>query len=341
MITIRDGKYSLIGWRKDEYPKDQDAIRKVMDSMRVIIEEHLGRELTQGQLWDECYNSPLNTPEWNELRSKFVMLNEFQEAWIPLIKSGSAGISRFELYDLSNDPGQKRNVSEQFPEVADRLKQTVLEINADVLEEAPDWESKAVIKKGLQIHRLQSTKRSIFDAFVYVNRIPVEPETDESQVDLAGRILGRLANQEGRILVKLHPGMNRSAYEGFKIALDLPRRSASREDFRPVSDDSRTAAEDSPKLLTSFATSCFSCHYLPELGNTTFTPPIPSLRNRSYSKDRLRVLLQDDTHKSFQIDTTHADLLHAFLQTLADVPDTEFRDLILKATVLDTSGDSQ
>ena len=50
---------------------------------------------------------------------------------------------------------------------------------------------------------LQSKQRSPFDAFVYVNRIPMAPESDETQEDLAGRILGRLANQEGRVLVKL------------------------------------------------------------------------------------------------------------------------------------------
>lgn len=341
VLTIRDGKYSLIGWRKDEYPKDQDAIREVMASMRVIIEKHLGRELTRNELWHECYNSPLKTPEWKELRNKFVILNTFQEAWIPLIKSGSGGISRFELYDLSTDPGQTQNIAVRLPHVVNQLKQTVLAINSDVLNEAPDWTQDSA-KQQLKIHRLESSKRSAFDAFVYVNRIPVQSETDGTQDELAGRILGRLANQEGRILIKLPPGMNRTAYEGFKLALDLSTRSESRQDFRPKAGESPTqGSQRSPKLLTSFATSCFTCHHLPELGDATSKPPILSLRNRSYTKADMRQLLQNETHKDLKIDQTTAGTLHAFLQTLTDVPDEHFRDLILEATVLDTAGDNK
>ena len=61
-----------------------------------------------------------------------------------------------------------------------------------------------------RVHRLESTKRAIYDAFVYVNRIPEKPEEGEEPVDLAGRIFGRLANQEGRVLLKLPTGMDLS-----------------------------------------------------------------------------------------------------------------------------------
>ncbi len=139
VVVIRDGRYSLVGWRKMEYPKDQSTIRAVMDEMKVILEKKHGRKLTQAELWRKAYNSPLNTPEWNRLRGKFVLLNTFQEAWIPLIKAGSGGISRFELYDLSTDPNQKQNIADRFPEVTNRMKKQVLAINADVLKEAPEW----------------------------------------------------------------------------------------------------------------------------------------------------------------------------------------------------------
>jgi arylsulfatase A len=313
VVAIRDDQYSLVGWRKKEYPKDQEAIRVVMDEMRIILEKQHGRKLTQSELWHECYNSPLKTPDWNRLRGKFVVLNTFQEAWIPLIKAGSGGISRFELYDLSTDPGQKQNIADRFPELTNRLKQSVLAINAEVLKEAPQWGSHKPEEKQLRIHRLQSTKRSVFDAFVYVNRIPVEPESDETQEDLTGRILGRLANQEGRVLVKLPPGMNRLAYEGFKIALESG--------------------------IELHSGRCFSCHHLPDLGQSTSKPPVPSLRNHSISKSQLRRLLQNETHEDIEIDDDDAGRWYAFLQTLTDVPDADFRDLILKATVLDTSGD--
>ncbi|MGB7346042.1 MAG: sulfatase-like hydrolase/transferase [Pirellulaceae bacterium] len=316
VIAVRDGNYSLVGFRKNEYPKDQDAIKPVMDAMRVILERHLDRKLTPAELWDQCYNRPLKTPEWNRLRGEFVALQTFQEAWIPLIKSGSGGMSRFELYDLSTDPGQKQNVADRFPEVTARLKRKVLAINAELLAEAPLWGES---KKSLRVHQLDSTKRSCFDAFVYVNRIPAETESDETQDGLAGRILGRLANQEGRILVKLPLGMKRPAYEGFKIALG----SDSRQNFR------------------SSTKSCIACHNLPDLGNAASSPPTPSLRNRSYTQERLWQLLRNETHQAFQITKNEADLLHAFLQTLSDVPDAQFRDLILKTAVLDSSGESK
>ena len=109
-----------------EYPKDQATIRAVMDEMRVILEKKHDRKLTQSELWHKAYNSEIKTPEWNRLRGKFVTLNTFQEAWIPLIKEGSGGITRFELYDLSTDPNQKTNIAERFPEATNRLKNRCL-----------------------------------------------------------------------------------------------------------------------------------------------------------------------------------------------------------------------
>ena len=75
------------------------------------------------------------------------------------------------------------------------------------------------IEKRTQVHRLDSKQRAPFDAFVYVNRIPERANKEESPTDFAGRIYGRLANQEGRILLKLPPGMDRKAYLGYKTFL--------------------------------------------------------------------------------------------------------------------------
>ena len=76
--------------------------------------------------------------------------------------------------------------------------------------EAPTIEVKT------KVHRLATTKRSVFDAFTYVNRLPEKPGEEESPGDFAGRIFGRLANQEGRVLLKLPAGMDRESYLGFK-----------------------------------------------------------------------------------------------------------------------------
>ena len=325
VLAIRDGIYSLVGWRNKEYPKDQTAIQDVMNQMKLILEKHHGRELTRDELWHKCYNSPLKSPDWNQLRSKFVTLNTFQESWIPMIKSGFGGITRFELYDLSVDPGQTKNLAKQFPDVAKRLQQAALEIHTDVLAEAPLWgpqensrtapphAANGPAEKQMKIHRLETTKRSRFDAFAYLNRIPLEREIDETPDDLSGRILGRLANQEGRVLVKLPPGMKRDAYHGFKIALD------------------------SGQAL--HAGSCFSCHQLPDCSLTTSKPVTPSLRNVSYSMKQLRQTMMTDPHHNIQLDEGDLTRLLALLQILKDVPDADFRNLILNATVLDTSGD--
>ena len=49
-------------------------------------------------------NTTFISPEYNRLKSEFVRLRTFPEAWIPTIKAG--GFSRFSLYDLSTDPLQ-------------------------------------------------------------------------------------------------------------------------------------------------------------------------------------------------------------------------------------------
>ena len=63
--------------------------------------------------------------------------------------------------------------------------------------------SKPSIEEKTKIHRLKSNRRAVFDAFAYLNRIPLKAESGESPDDVAGRIFSRLANQEGRILVTL------------------------------------------------------------------------------------------------------------------------------------------
>ena len=140
VVAIREGKYSLVGWRNKEYPKDQKSIQAIMDDMQVILEKKDDRQLSQSELLHQAWNREIKTPEWKRLRSRFVMLNTFQEAWVPLIKAGSGGITRFQLYDLSTDPGQQKDIAKRFPEVTKRLTEQLLAINAGVLKEAPVWE---------------------------------------------------------------------------------------------------------------------------------------------------------------------------------------------------------
>ena len=85
-------------------------------------------------------NTTFTSPEYKRLKSEFVRLRTFQEAWIPAIKAG--GFSRFALYDLKADPLQKKDISRQRPEVTNRLKKKLLTLYKDVMADAPDWPSK-------------------------------------------------------------------------------------------------------------------------------------------------------------------------------------------------------
>ena len=189
-----------------------------------------------------------------------------------------------------------------------------------------------------KVHRLVSARRAIYDAFVYVNRIPEKPEEGEAPIDLAGRIFGRLANQEGRVLLKLPAGMDRNSYLAFKTFFRY-------EGKKQVGN---CAACHSPEEFADSKT-----HVVTKGGKPTATP---SLRNLKMGKEDLgKVILAkiaasrqkqageadeiDDAYSIMRLDEADVPGLVAYLNLLIDVPDDKFRDLILEATVLDTTGD--
>jgi len=137
-IALRDGPYSLVAYRHYELPRD----RNKMTALRKQIKEIL---LKNGTLDDEIRGSTLDRQMFEgfkdkkaeKLRGHYVRLNMFQEAWIPAIKAGS--YTHFELFDLTADPSQKVDVSDQHPEIFASLKHQILNINASVMTEAPDW----------------------------------------------------------------------------------------------------------------------------------------------------------------------------------------------------------
>ena len=200
------------------------------------------------------------------------------------------------------------------------------------------WLLAKSIEEKVGVHRLSTTMRAPYDAFVYVNRIPDKSGEGESSRDFAGRIFGRLANQEGRVLVKLPKGMDRLSYLGFKTFLRSEEKAG--------------------------AGNCVACH-LPS-GFSDFKKYVvvpggpgksaPSLRNMKGRKVDIRKVLLAKISVSEakrsgmarDVDAAYAEMflslkdlpsLEAFLNQLNDVPDTEFRGLILNARVLDTSGD--
>ena len=163
------------------------------------------------------------------------------------------------------------------------------------------------------------------------------PYEDESSEDFSGRIFGRLANQEGRILLKSPPGMSNLAYEGFKT-------------FIQYEGDQRVG-------------NCAACHTLPDFtdGRSHNVKPgmakVPttSLRNLNKSAQALRKIIDQkinyakikqngdapkisDLYSTIQLDQNDVTALVAFIKLLQDVPEQTFRQLILDSKVFDPSG---
>ncbi|MCB1230158.1 MAG: sulfatase-like hydrolase/transferase [Verrucomicrobiae bacterium] len=63
--------------------------------------------------------------------------NMFQEAWIPKIKSG--GYTNYQLFNLKKDPRQTTDVAADHPELLEKLKKELLEINASIMADGVDW----------------------------------------------------------------------------------------------------------------------------------------------------------------------------------------------------------
>lgn len=200
------------------------------------------------------------------------------------------------------------------------------------------------VEEETKIHRLENTNRSVYDAFTYVNRIPEAPLEDQSPSQFSGSIFSRLANQEGRILLKLPPGMDRESYLSFKTF------------FRYEGEAQTDLAIDSQ------VGNCSACHVPSEFtdrqkhvvtkgGSPAETPSLRNLKERGVDvaqvlKAKIEAAKLKRSGKADEIDDLYAKInitekdipgLVAFLNLLNDGPDSEFRGLILKAKVLDTS----
>lgn len=193
------------------------------------------------------------------------------------------------------------------------------------------------IAEKTRVHRLSTTNRAPYDAFAYVNRIPTEPSDGEQPIDYFGRIFGRLANQEGRILLKVPAGMDRETYEAFKVF------------FRYESDGTgkvgNCAVCHTPSEFTDFQEHIVTAGGQPK--------PTPSLRNlsgrnvdlRQAILDKIKAAQSKQSGQADKIDDAYAKIditmdevpgLVKFLKLLDDVSDTQFRQLILDATILNT-----
>ena len=188
------------------------------------------------------------------------------------------------------------------------------------------------IEQKTKIHRLDTKERAPYDAFIYLNRIPAKVDEGEEILDFTARIYSRLANQEGRILIKLPEGMTREAYLGYKTFLSTDAK---------VSNGNCVACH-APEKFTDLKLHTLNVDSQPR--------PTPSLRNMAKRKVNIAKVLQakltaakaPDAPKDYKLIRLNKDNLkhlEAFLKQLNDVDDKLFRELILKATILDTSQD--
>jgi len=63
--------------------------------------------------------------------------NMFNEEWIPTIKMGS--YKNYQLHNLKDDPGQENDLAAAQPEVLERMKKQLLQINQSIMADGPDW----------------------------------------------------------------------------------------------------------------------------------------------------------------------------------------------------------
>jgi len=210
--------------------------------------------------------------------------------------------------------------------------------------------SDKTLEAEIGIHRFNEKGLAVYDAFSHVNRIPNGPEGEfpEEPIDTAGRIFGRLGNQEGRILIKLPPGMTKDDYFAFKMFFSF----------------------DADFCYEKVA-NCASCHGLPQFTDAkkhvvTKGGPLkatPSLRNLKKKDAELRKSIMqhlaasaqkkageaDDVDDMFTLmNITEQDVgaLIKFIKLLNDVADTKdtaearknFRPLVMDAKLVDVAG---
>ena len=138
-MAIRDGNYSLVAYRDYEFPRDREAMATLRKQIEATLQENgtLAEEIRGSTLQEQMFEG-FKDKEAEKLRGQYVRLNMFQESWIPAIKAG--GYTRYQLFNLARDPGQQMDVSTEFPDVFVRLKKKLLEINASVMADAPEWQ---------------------------------------------------------------------------------------------------------------------------------------------------------------------------------------------------------
>ena len=207
-VALRKGDYTLLGYRKLQFKRDQKRINELVNQVKEFVEKDLDRVISRKELFSMLYNSKFKNKEVEKKRGEFVRLNQFQESWIPEIKKGSGGFQKFELYDLKNDPNQTNDIIDQKPELFNELKNELIALNNSVLSDAPHW-GHTETKEQLFSGKIDSLKIEKLLRKIDTNKLPKAYNSATHQMYVDNRIeemsaeqrqtLGRLWKEKQRI----------------------------------------------------------------------------------------------------------------------------------------------
>jgi len=147
-MVMRVGDHTLFASSTAKSPIDFKAANRLTEQIKEVLGDDLEKVLGGMELRSRLFNGKLNHPEADRLRNQLRDMFYFQESWIPELKK--SGLGAFQLYDLSNDLAQQKNIAKARPELAARLKEQAAAIHQSVMADAPEWltpEELAAVKK--------------------------------------------------------------------------------------------------------------------------------------------------------------------------------------------------
>ena len=77
-VALRKGDYTLLGYRKLQFKRDQKRINELVNQVKEFVEKDLDRVISRKELFSMLYNSKFKNKEVEKKRGEFVRLNQFQ-----------------------------------------------------------------------------------------------------------------------------------------------------------------------------------------------------------------------------------------------------------------------
>ena len=136
-MVLRMGDHTLLAPSTARLPFDNAKANRLLQQTKLALGDDLEKELGGLDLRSRMFNGQFANPEANRLRHQLRDLYYFNEAWIPELKKSQLG--RVQLYDLSKDLGQQKDIAKESPEIVARMKKQAAAIYRSVMADAPEW----------------------------------------------------------------------------------------------------------------------------------------------------------------------------------------------------------